>query len=83
MKVFPKVFDGGGSRLGSDDDFFPSVGKGRADFLLTVGVEPRCVIEVDAIIVCLMQQIHGFLFADSLNGKSSKAILVHLQVGLA
>ena len=78
-----KNLDGGGTCLGSNNNLFPPVSKGGTKLLFTIGVETRRIIEVDTVIESLVQQIHSFLFADSLDGQSSETILVHLQVGLA
>ena len=82
VQVSPKILDGGGTRLGGDEHLAATVGEGCTDLLLAVGVEPRCVVEVDAVVVSLMEQVHGFFLADPLDGKGTKAVLVHLQVGL-
>ena len=82
VQVFPEILYGSSSRLGGNDNLLASVGEGGTDFLLAVGIEPRRVIEVDAVVVGLMQQIHGFFFTDSLDGQGTEAVLVHLQVGL-
>ena len=55
----------------------------RADLLLAVRIRARRVVKIDAAVIRLVQQIHGVLFADALDGQAAKSVFLNDQSRLA
>ena len=83
LQVLPHLVCRPRSRLCRENDLVAHPGERRADLLLTVRIRARRVVKIDAAVIRLVQQIHGVLFADALNGQAAKAVFLNDKSRLA
>ena len=68
LQVLPHLVRRLRCRLCRENHLISHPGERRADLLLAVRICARRVIEVDAAVIRLVQQIYGVLLADALDG---------------
>ena len=83
FEVAPETVDSGGPGLGADDYVVTTVGKGCAEFFLTVGVEPGGVEVVEAVVEGFAEEVRAVGNGDALDGKGTEAVLGDNEAGFA
>ena len=76
LQIFPEIFRGPGAGFGRDPDAVAPAVKSLAQFLFAVCISSGSIVEVDAAVKSLVEQIYRFGLCNSLDRQRAEPVFV-------